>query len=279
MRKIILTSALCVATYLLTTSNSLGPSGTPSGVTTAKVGCGGSGCHGSPVPDTDLKLKLVLDGDTSAVTDGKYRPNGLYHVTASFTYPGTAKYGYIVHATIPGNLQGGTFSNPTSDPNVKLTTKSGFVVVEHPAPVTPVSGALEVKFDWTAPAKGKGTVSFYYAANSTNNNTLADPGDRFAYKAFHFAEGYAMSVSSLAAQPAPVVYPNPATDVLNLDFGDMTSGISQYYRIYSAGGSVIAEGHINTVHAALDVSGLAAGVYFLGLTNGQGHRVVTFNKQ
>ena len=58
------------------------------------------------------------------------------------------------------------------------------------------------------------------------------------------------------------IYPNPATDRLNLQFPDQI-GIADYnYEIYTSIGSLVSAGQI-TNNGSIDVSNLVTGMYYL----------------
>lgn len=60
------------------------------------------------------------------------------------------------------------------------------------------------------------------------------------------------------------VYPNPASDVLNV----AVSGSSFNYMIYDAQGRLIQHGPSHSGSLALDITSLANGVYGLSVTSG-----------
>ncbi|MBZ0098297.1 MAG: T9SS type A sorting domain-containing protein [Taibaiella sp.] len=276
-RTLLLFSALGLL-YVTMSGYSTGPSGTPQGVMTAKQGCSGSGCHGGPITDTALKLKLVQDGHTDPIPAfGKYSPNAKYTVTVTFNRPGAAKYGYIVLATYGVNNQAGMFANPNSNPGVKITSKPPHTVVEQPSPITPGPNGMEAIFEWTAPAKGTGSVTFSVAANGTNGNGAADTGDRYAYKFITFQEGFPVSVNDVAREIDVMAYPNPTDAILNVDIRNNVPG-QYYYRVYSSSGVLVIEGHLQTSVNRLDISAMSGGVYFMSITNGSEQKVITFNK-
>lgn len=265
--------------YVTMSGYSTGPSGTPQGVMTAKSGCSGGGCHGGPITDTSLKLNLVEDGHTDPIPaiSGKYSPNAKYTVTLTCNIAGAAKYGYIVLATSGANNQAGMFANPGSNPGVKVTSKPPHTVVEQPSPVTPGPNGLEASFEWTAPPKGAGNVTFSVAVNGVNDNGTADAGDRYAYKFFYFQEGFALSADDIAMEMDVVAYPNPVANLLNVNIRNSNGG-HYYYRIYSTGGVLASEGHLDASSNGIDVSNMAGGTYFMSITNDDHQKVIPFNK-
>lgn len=73
------------------------------------------------------------------------------------------------------------------------------------------------------------------------------------------------------------VYPNPASNVLNLEV-DFTL-IESTYRIYNSVGQLIDTGRINTNNAAIEIASLTTGIYVIQLQNEQGVFTATFVKE
>ena len=75
------------------------------------------------------------------------------------------------------------------------------------------------------------------------------------------------------------VYPNPAGDVLNV-YTRMTNGTDKYaYAIVNSIGQVIATGNLTAGNNMIELSGIAAGVYWLRVTDGKAEISGTkFNK-
>lgn len=264
--------------YVSLSSSSSGPSSTPQGVQTAKNGCGGAGCHGSTFTPTNSTIDLIEDGQTSPVADGKYKPNGSYTIGVTVFAPNAQKFGFIMLVTDAAGNQAGTLANPLSLPQAKITTKGQFTVAEHPSPISPVGGGLAVPgLDWTAPPKGKGAVTFYVAVNAVNNNGSADAGDNYVLLSKTYQEGFPVSVEDVEREIEVIAYPNPATNLLNIDIQNSTSN-KYHYTIYSLAGTVAAQGHLGNNVNTVDVSALASGTHFMSITNGSEQKVITFNK-
>ncbi len=264
--------------YVSLSSSSNGPSGTPAGVQTAKNGCGGSGCHGGTFTPTNSTIDIIEDGQTAAVTDGKYKPNATYMLGATVFAPSAQKFGYILLATDAAGNQAGTLTNPLSLPQVKITTKGQFTVAEQPSPLSPVGGGLAIPgIDWKAPAAGKGAVTFYIAVNAVNGNGSADAGDQYVLLSKTYQEGNPVSIENISREIEVVAYPNPANNLLNIDIQNSTSN-KYHYSIYSMNGVLAAQGHLGNNVNTIDVSALASGLHFISITNGIEQKVITFNK-
>ncbi len=68
-----------------------------------------------------------------------------------------------------------------------------------------------------------------------------------------------------------VVYPNPATDVVNVETSEPITAIAVYNM---NGAAVNAEYSVNGNNATINVRGLASGIYFVRINNGEAVRVI-----
>ena len=178
MKRTLLLFLAGTAAYLTFSGNAAGPSDTPSGIQTAKTGCGGAGCHGTMGSNANMTITLI-EG-TTPVTDGKYKPGGQYKISLTQSSPLAKKFGFILLATDDANdKQAGVLANLSSIPYYKITTKSSYTVAEQRTPIPPVAGGLGLSVDWTAPAKGTGDITLYLAVNSCNGDGNADTGDHY----------------------------------------------------------------------------------------------------
>jgi len=83
-------------------------------------------------------------------------------------------------------------------------------------------------------------------------------GWKFTYKA---------SVSGISDIKNPfVIYPNPCSDFLIINFQDYQF-INSDFRIYHPNGKLLASGKIKSTAQIIDLEGLPSGLYFLSLTS------------
>ena len=76
--------------------------------------------------------------------------------------------------------------------------------------------------DWTAPATASGTVTIYTSgviSNSNGNNN----GDQVVKTSLSFPSAASSNINSVANSNSFSVYPNPATDLLTIEFGEEAS--------------------------------------------------------
>lgn len=273
MKRTLLLLPVAAMIYLVTASNDNGASNAPSGVQTAKTGCGGSGCHGAANTTATITVNLIDKATSIPVTDNKYSPGKTYTVSVGAMQSGTQAFGYITMVTDAANAQAGTLANAAS--GSKITTKTGFTVAEHSAPIAAVGSSFATTFDWTAPVAGKGAITFYTAVNCTNDNNNADAGDTYKLTSKTFAEGVA--IRDIDNSVSIALFPNPAVNTISLDIQNSTIRTYQY-TIYNISGAAMQSGNAGNGISTADISALSQGAYFLSVNDGSARRTITFNK-
>jgi len=76
-----------------------------------------------------------------------------------------------------------------------------------------------------------------------------------------------VKVNEISDASAPKIYPNPAKEIVNIRFENLTNG-SFDIELMNAFGEVVKSSESTEASANLDVSGLSRGVYYLRLTAG-----------
>jgi len=275
MKRTLLLSLSAGVIYLTLTSAGLGASTTPIGHQASQVGCGGGGCHGTTASTaTTIVVGLLDQSDNSVViAGGKYRPNQKYTVTVVGSNAAAAKFGYMIRFKDASNTQAGVFSNPSA--GSKISTSSPYQVVEHSGPITKIAIGFTASFEWTAPAKGKGVITINAAINGVNAVSGADTGDKYNVATLTLNEGFPASVNDIDNTIAVNAYPNPATNVLNIEVENTSA--SYNYAIFNMNGSVSTQGNFRS-KTSIDVSALATGVHFVKITDGTNEKTIIFNK-
>jgi hypothetical protein len=202
---------------------------------------------------------VAMDDSGNAVS--AYLPDQVYqmNVTVSAGSGDPSAYGFQILALSDSDDENaGTWENEGS--NVRISSIGTRVFAEHKSP----SATNEFSMDWTAPASGAGSVSFYIGANAVNGNNNRS-GDNAKLAAFTFEETLVDTTVNDTAngivsldKKAFQVYPNPVSDILN--FEPQSNGGSIV--IYNTHGQRVVlvsklEGN------RLDVSELDNGIYFM----------------
>jgi len=97
-----------------------------------------------------------------------YTAGETYTITVSANMSGISRYGFELTAENASGVKEGTFL--ITDP-ARTKTANGGKAVTHTSVGNSASGnSISWSVDWTAPATGTGTVTFYTTLNATNSN-------------------------------------------------------------------------------------------------------------
>lgn len=266
-----------VAFGLLALSNSSGrASFSGQGATTAPGdGTVCSSCHngGNYGASVNVRLKDKVSGET--VTE--YTPNETYDVeviVGTTTAPGG--YGFqVIALKDTDNSSVSTWANNVT-PNTKFKTIGSRQYFEQ-ANVLPDSIMVS---EWTAPAAGTGSVTFYAAGNAVNG-TGTSANDQAVTNEFTFTES-TTSTSSLTKMGIRMnTFPNPTIDVLNLSL-EMNASKELTINIYNMEGkrmetqNVVTQRGVNQFR--FDVASYNSGLYFLEVADGTNQTAIRFVK-
>ena len=262
---------------LLALSNSSGrASFSGQGATTAPGdGTVCSSCHngGNYGASVNVRLKDKVSGET--VTE--YTPNETYDVeviVGTTTAPGG--YGFqVIALKDTDNSSVSTWANNVT-PNTKLTTTGSRQYFEQGAKLPDSIMVAE----WTAPAAGTGSVTFYAAGNAVNG-TGTSANDQAVTNEFTFTES-TTSTSSLTKMGIRMnTFPNPTIDVLNLSL-EMNASKELIINIYNLEGKRMETQNVMTQSGdnqfRFDVASYNSGMYFLEVADGANQTAIRFVK-
>ena len=139
---------------------------------------------------------------TIAITNvpASYVPGQAYTVSVTLARAGQSRWGFELTCLTSGGNAAGTIANTT--PFTLLQTGStGRQYISHTTLNSPndgtfagtADGPVTWSFQWTAPAQGTGTVTFYVCGVAADNSLDADSGDF----------DYTTSVSATEGSPTP----------------------------------------------------------------------------
>lgn len=243
-------------------SNSSGPatnfSGNRTGGPLSVSTC--NGCHsGGP---TGTTAAVSLKEKTSGIAaGGQYKPGMVYTVTVSGTHPSLNLFGFQLSALNSTNANAGTFSNLGS--NQHTHTGTGITLVEQHHTLSGSSGTFSTTFDWTAPASGTGTVSFFAALNAVNGNGNTSGDAPSAGTSLVLTEASGTGVGEMQSVIASV-YPNPAVTELNIRTSvALPAGTTA--TVFSIEGKSVLQLALSGSETVADISQLQSGLYFIYL--------------
>lgn len=216
-------------------------------------------CHGG--------VAVEIDGwVTSDVPRSGYIPGQRYTITATNTNHGATRFGFQASPQdSAGNLLGTMIITDTN--TTKLVGNDKYVTYR----ANGVEGvdSRSWSWDWIAPARGTGDVTFYAAFNS---NAGHKGGDNTYLSRLVLKEDLLAGLDRHAAAALQVsVYPNPAADLVHIRFGPAAAG-EVSAGLYDLNGRKIRtlfSGKANgPVNESLSVSDLPAGNYLVLLHAG-----------
>lgn len=242
-------------------------SGSPGGKT-GSVGDNGTTCtqcHSGSATSVDGWI-------TTDIPDDLWEPGQTYTITATGSHSGVSSFGFELTAENESGQKVGSFviTNPSE---TKLAP--GNTAVTHTSGGTTPSGDAKTwTFDWTAPETNEGDITFYAAFNAANGNG-GTSGD-VIYTSMSSYEQSSVGIYDETISDAVMVYPNPAVNVINIDFPESMSNNST--GLYNVSGKLVLRFKSET-NTKIDVSGLNRGLYFFSFELDGKNIVKKFFKQ
>lgn len=261
MKKTIYILMTAAGFVILLTSGLNFSSGAPDG----KTGSPGDG--GATCTDCHAGTATPVDGwITSNIPVDGYEPGETYTITAMGSHDGVVKFGFEVTSEDNEAQKVGTIVVTNNSEN-QLTSSSN-AITHTSSGTAPTGNSKTWMFDWVAPSEGTGDVTFYGAFNAANGNGN-NSGDVIYTSSMMVTEASPSTTGLAENRLAEMisVYPNPASDQINLSEISNEFAISQV-RIFDMSGSLMKETN-NT--SRIDISSLNAGMYhvIVNLDNNQ----------
>jgi hypothetical protein len=201
------------------------------------------GCHGTSTSATSA-INVFLELDSAGYPTTQYVAGGFYTVkitgtnTSAFHLP---KFGFQI-GCIKGSaaavtpINTGTWTLPLPSGTHIANPQSGnFVVrvVENGSALAPATGVGDSgttysrTFTWTAPAAGTGTISFWGALNAVNDDDTNTTADKWNKTHIVITELVPTGIADphVADDALVSVYPNPASENINIDYRTNEQGI------------------------------------------------------
>ncbi len=210
----LLSAASVLALILLTgTQNTLhsNQGGPPANRTGAPGDAGNtcaSTCHtgSAVVPETGWI--------SSNIPAAGYTPGNTYTISSTASSTGAMEFGFQICSEKSGAAKTGTWLI-TNTTTTKLVGASRFVT--HTSSGVAGTNTKTWSADWTAPAAGTGTVTFYAAFNISNDNNNS-AGDLIHTSTLAVEELNTGIASTELQEKELIVYPNPASDFIHVSF-------------------------------------------------------------
>ena len=229
--------AIPVSAFLLM-SNSNGVSASRSGSPgDGNISC--ASCHSGGNFNASAEI-------TTNIPDTGYLLNTDYTISINTTSNSTA-HGFQLTAENNSNQKIGTFSSGSGSRTVNNNK-----AVTHSS----VSTTGNWSFTWRSPETDLGRVTFYTAVNATNGNG-GTSGDQVV-----LANKSSASLSISEAQKIDfAMYPNPASDILNIDLPIISEKVTVEF--YDQIGKLAYSQNLSTNSKTVNVKDLATGIYII----------------
>lgn len=152
---------------------------------------------------------------TSNAGPGGYDPGKTYTITATVSYAGRSKFGFEVSPQSQAGALQGTMV-VTNSTATQLVGSNKYIT--HKSAGTTGTDSKTWTFNWIAPAKGTGTVTFYGAFMASNNNG-ATTGDIVYTSTLTIPENITTGMEDQVVSGADVrIYPIPAKNHLTIEY-------------------------------------------------------------
>ena len=197
----------------------------------------------------------VGDWITSNIPEEGYTPGETYTVTANGTHSGVVKFGFELTAENEIGVKKGEFF--ITDDVRTQKTGTGKSVTHTQGGTTPDGDEASWSMNWTAPDAGTGQVRFYAAFNAANGNGN-NTGDVIYLSMLSADERLVSAVAENSLKNQISIYPNPATEVLNLNLPEG----AELHVVNILGKVLLSRKNVDTKET-LDVSRFENGIYFV----------------
>lgn len=274
-KKSLLFTLLAGMTYVTLSSSTNGAAADGNGDRTGRLGagvtCASSGCHTSSSGATTCTIEVRKKSAPTGSIVTTYDADSVYIVKVTGTNANTAltKYGFQVICVngVGGTSNVGTWQNlPSGTKSTSNSSTNSLALIEQSTPQSRnTSNNYEVSLEWKAPSSGAAT---FYAIINAVNNTGTVGGDAVSSTAQVTLQKSA-SVGNTNLETAVTVYPNPASDFINIDAKNITSG-NAIVRVIDMRGKVIANQDVtvtgNTMNTSINCARWAAGMYYVQIS-------------
>lgn len=224
-------STLIVGVSMISSDNGIaGRTGSP-GETT----CNTSGCHvGNALNAAGGSITI----SAPTLANWQYFPGAVYPISVTVSRAGCPIFGVGFEALRSSGANAGTLTAGVGT-TLKAATILGNTrtnIVHTLNGGTSSTGSKTFTFNWTAPAAGTGTVTFYAAGNATNGNGSTS-GD-FIYTTSQTVTESATGIEEGVVASSIKIHPNPIVDNINLSF-QLMSNEEVAVRILSLEGKLV----------------------------------------
>lgn len=224
-------------------------------------------CHSNGPIETEVGIEVFEAGTSMAVTE--YLPNVTYDVKVTVNdVNGDAEgYGFQIVSLIDADESDvNGWSNPEMGVQIATANNTGRSYAEHQG----AQDDNEFMVQWTAPAEGAGSVTFYAAGTSVNRNNMSSGDGGAIAQPLTLMESTVGIFDVTLLNAAMKVFPNPAVDYLSVRVESNFSGTVSA-EIMDVQGRIVMTRPLDLItgvnETQFDVNQLDAGTYMLRLSS------------
>ena len=201
---------------------------------------------------------------TSNIPLTGYVPGASYTITLTGTHTGVALFGFELTAEDSSSAKVGSFTI-TNSTETRLT--NGMHAVTHTANgITPTNNSKSWSFEWTAPAAGSGSVTFYASLNAANGNSVTS-GDVIYNTNIAYKQDLSIGIDDKKFDNELFhISPNPVNNILSIEVASIQS---YEVKILDLAGKMIIsaqfDGGFGTKN--INTSTLPKGIYIIKIQN------------
>lgn len=205
---------------------------------------------------------------TSNIPPTGYVSGMTYNISATATTVGRVRFGFEISPQSPTGTYLGTMIDTSAQTQI-LYTK----YITHTSSGTTGTDSKTWAFNWTAPITAVDSVTFYGAFLCANNNN-SDNGDiTYRSRLTVHRDITAGIPETLSSASDVIVYPNPVTDLVHVQFNAKHNGIVET-KLYDDEGRLI--GPLTAAHQIQSESGVT---YKLPLSLNSGAYLLEFSSE
>lgn len=154
------------------------------------------------------------------MTNWEYVPGTTYHMIATVSRTGTNLFGIGLECLTSTNTNAGTLTITNTSTSIKNATVNA---VSRRNVVHTLNGGASANskafaFDWVAPGTNIGNVTFYYSGVAANGDGNEEIGDYVYAGSQVVTPAISTGITELEPGVDVNVYPNPATDLVRVDY-------------------------------------------------------------
>ncbi len=227
--------------------------------------CAMPGCHSGGSFGSETVIKMFRAGTTEEVTT--YWPGDVYDMEVIIN-TSTAPAGYafqMVSLFDADDSDVNAWSSPGTGVQIATASMTGRSYAEQ----TSTSASNSFKVQWTAPASGSGSVTFYAAGNSVNGNGNFQ-GDEATNGTLTISENLVATQNLEALGVSVQLFPNPVTTNVSLRIDAPASGLFEASLVNILGREIstqMVDVNLGETRLDFDVANLPKGVYLVRLSN------------